>query len=72
LNRASAAAVSLLPHWARALVALSPLWHAVELCRAATTGHLAWTAAAHVGVLVAFVVVGAMWGRAAFSRRLTP
>jgi len=64
--------VVLLPHWARALVVLSPLWHAVELCRAATTGRVGWIAVAHVAVLVAFVAVGALWGRRTFRRRLTP
>ena len=60
-----------LPSALRALAPLSPLWHGVELCRAATTGHLrAGPAAGHVAVLVGFVAVGWWWGRRTFSRRL--
>ncbi|MPY91890.1 MAG: ABC transporter [Acidimicrobiia bacterium] len=52
---------------------LSPLWHAVELCRAATTGAVDWPLVpAHVGVLVGLLLVGLRWGRRSFTTRLTP
>ena len=64
--------VSLLPGWGQGLVVLSPLWHAVELCRAATTGRGSWVDVAHVAALVACVVAGGMWGHRTFARRLAP
>jgi len=60
-----------LPPGLRRLAPLSPLWHGVELCRAATTGHVrAGSAAGHVLVLLAVVAAGAWWGTRTFSRRL--
>jgi lipooligosaccharide transport system permease protein len=65
--------VSLLPRWGQALVVLSPLWHAVELCRAATTGHgHGWVDLGHVAALLLCIAAGAWFGRRAFTRRLTP
>ncbi|MDP9069883.1 MAG: ABC transporter permease [Actinomycetota bacterium] len=65
--------VDQLPGWLRPVAAASPLWHGVELCRAATTGALeAGPALAHVAVLSALVLVGWRWGTRAFARRLTP
>jgi len=65
--------VSLLPGWAQALVVLSPLWHAVELCRAATTGSItAGSALGHLAFLIACIAAGAFWGHRSFARRLTP
>jgi lipooligosaccharide transport system permease protein len=64
--------VSLLPDWARWLVVFSPLWHAVELCRAATTGRGSWTDFVHVAVLLACIGAGAWWGHRTFTRRLSP
>ena len=64
--------VSLLPGWGQALVVLSPLWHAVELCRAATTGRGGWVDLAHVAALLACVVAGGLWGHRTFARRLAP
>ena len=62
-----------LPGWLEPLAAVSPLWHGVELCRAATTGVLdAGPALAHVAVLAGFVLVGWRWGTRTFARRLTP
>ncbi len=64
--------VEQLPDRLEALVWLSPLWHGVELCRAATTGELRVPeAAAHIAVLVAFVAGGAAWGRRTFTRKIT-
>jgi lipooligosaccharide transport system permease protein len=65
--------VDQLPDWAEALVLLSPLYHAVELCRAATTG--TGDPLALVGstaFLLAAVVVGSWWGDRTFTRKLTP
>ena len=64
--------VSLLPDWSQWLVVLSPLWHAVELCRAATTGNGSWVDLAHVAVLCACIAAGARWGHRTFTRRLSP
>jgi lipooligosaccharide transport system permease protein len=54
-----------LPEALRWLGYASPLWHAVELCRAATLGRAtAWPMAVHVGYLLLFVVAGvalAVW-----------
>jgi lipooligosaccharide transport system permease protein len=64
--------VSQLPHALRPLAAVSPLWHGVELCRAATTGR--WRvgpAAVHVAVLSGCIAVGWLWGRHTFERKLT-
>jgi lipooligosaccharide transport system permease protein len=65
--------VANLPAGVRPLAWLSPLWHGVELARAATTADVSWPAAAgHVAFLVACVVAGAAWGMRTFARRLTP
>ena len=64
--------VSLLPDWAQWLVVFSPLWHAVELCRAATTGNGSWADLGHVAVLCACIAAGVWWGHRTFSRRLSP
>ncbi len=63
--------VSQLPGWLRPLVHVSPLWHGVELCRSATTGRLAAGATIeHLVVLFGLVIVGCVWGRQSFTRRL--
>jgi lipooligosaccharide transport system permease protein len=63
--------ISQLPEWAQKLAVLSPLWHGVELCRAATTGHAhAAAVVGHVAALFAFIAVGAFFGRRTFTRRL--
>jgi lipooligosaccharide transport system permease protein len=60
-----------LPAGLRAASAVSPLWHGVELCRAATTGSVEWGAAAvHVAVLVGCIGAGWWWGRRTFTRKL--
>ena len=64
--------ISQLPAAIRPLAAASPLWHGVELCRQATTGHLrAGAAVVHVAVLLVFVVAGLVVGRTTFARRLS-
>lgn len=63
-----------LPGWLRTVSPLSPLYHAAELMRAATTGTSPGPArlAAHVAVLVAMAAVGWVLARRSFARRLAP
>ncbi len=64
--------ISQLPSWLRPVAAVSPLWHAVELARAATTGRFRAVAViVHLTVLVACIVAGLAWGARRFERRLT-
>ncbi|MET0895093.1 MAG: ABC transporter permease [Acidimicrobiia bacterium] len=68
--------VSQLPDAIEWLAVFSPLWHAVELCRGATTGGAAGAntlaaVAVHVVVLVGFVSAGVWFGTRAFRRVLT-
>jgi lipooligosaccharide transport system permease protein len=68
--------ISRLPDAIEWLAVVSPLWHAVELCRGATTGGVAGAdsigaVVAHVVVLVAFVTGGSMLGTRTFRRVLT-
>lgn len=61
-----------LPPLAERLAVLSPLWHAAELARAATTGRFdGGEVVLHVAVLLAFVIAGWLWGTRAFTRRLS-
>ncbi|MER7506629.1 ABC transporter permease [Nonomuraea pusilla] len=63
--------VEQLPVLVRPLAYVSPLWHGVELCRAATLGVAPpWPVWAHAGCLVVFAVAGVAWARVAFARRL--
>lgn len=65
--------VSQLPGWLRPVSVLSPLYHAVELCRSATTGHgRPASIVVHLAVLSACIIAGAWWGRRTFYRRLSP
>jgi lipooligosaccharide transport system permease protein len=61
-----------LPGWLHPLAWFSPLWHGVELCRAATTGQgLPWAEAVlHLGVLLTVGAAGAAWGAKTFTRKL--
>ncbi len=68
--------VSRLPDWIEWISVLSPLWHAVELCRGAITGGDAGAAsvgavALHLGVLAVWIVAGWWWGTRTFERVLT-
>jgi len=68
--------VSRLPNSIEWIAFFSPLWHAVELCRGATTGGEAGAntlgaVVVHVVVLVAFIAVGFVWGTRTFRRVLT-
>jgi lipooligosaccharide transport system permease protein len=64
--------VSQLPAWLRTVGLVNPLYHSIELCRAATTGHARSFAAlaGHVAFLVVVIAVTSAWARGAFRRRL--
>lgn len=63
--------VDQLPDWLEPLARVTPLWHAVELCRGATTGSLSLAAAAgHTAFLSAVAAVGCWWGVRTFRRKL--
>ncbi|HKC29795.1 MAG TPA: ABC transporter permease [Jatrophihabitans sp.] len=65
-------AVSQLPGWLQAIVRVTPLYHGVTLCRAASTGHAGPLATiAHLGYLAALVGIGALAGTRSFRRVLT-
>jgi len=64
--------VSELPAALEKLVVLSPLYHGVELARAATTGQYeAVPILGHIAALAVFIVVGSWFGVRTFSRRLS-
>jgi lipooligosaccharide transport system permease protein len=66
--------ISQLPTWAEVIAWISPLWHGVVLCRAATTGEMPDGGAAavvlHVAILCAFIAAGVVWGSRTFARKL--
>jgi lipooligosaccharide transport system permease protein len=63
--------VEAMPTVARWLAYLSPLWHAVELCRAATLNWpLTVPVPVHVGYLGLWVVVGYLLARARYAKKL--
>lgn len=63
--------ISELPSGLQPFAVASPLWHGVELARAATTGDFWLPAiAAHVAVLAACIAGGAWFGVRTFTRRL--
>lgn len=63
--------VEQLPDWLEPLARISPLWHAVELCRGATTGSItAAGALGHIAFLVAITALGCWWGVRTFERKL--
>ena len=65
--------VDQLPDWLEPLARVTPLWHAVELCRGATTGTLSLAGAVgHSAFLLAVVAVGCWWGVATFRAKLAP
>jgi len=59
-----------LPLGLRALAMLFPLWHGVELARAATTGAFSIGDLGHLAVLGVYAAVGWRWGVRTFARRL--
>jgi lipooligosaccharide transport system permease protein len=63
--------VAAMPVAVRWLAYVSPLWHAVELCRAATLGWpFGWAALGHIAYLGLWVAVGYELARRQFDRRL--
>ena len=65
--------VSQLPNWLEPIARITPLWHAVELCRGATTGTLGLgPALVHVAFLGACVAAGCWYGVRAFGEKLAP
>ena len=64
--------VTQLPDWLQKAVLLSPLYHSIELCRAAMTGHARSFGAvvAHVAFLLAVIAATSVRARASFRRRL--
>jgi lipooligosaccharide transport system permease protein len=49
----------------------TPLWHGVDLCRELTLGNVhAFRALGHVAYLLAFAIVGLLWGERTYARRL--
>ncbi len=65
--------VSQLPDALQPVAFVSPLWHAVELCRGATRGDLGAAAAlAHIAVLTGLAAIGRIWGHRSFARKLVP
>jgi lipooligosaccharide transport system permease protein len=64
--------VEQLPGAVRPVAYALPLWHAVELNRAAMLGAAPpWPVAAHVGFLLVWAIGGGAWVLHAFRRRLT-
>jgi lipooligosaccharide transport system permease protein len=62
-----------LPAGIRPVAWCTPLWHAAELARGATTGSIGLGAALlHLLVLAAFIGLGAALGVRTFTRRLAP
>ena len=65
--------LSAYPHWLRPVVEIMPLYHAVVLSRAATTGHgNGWLLLVHAAVLVALATAGLWWAQRNLTRRLDP
>ena len=63
---------STLPRWLELLAPVSPLYHGVELCRAATTGSGEPTAiAAHALLLLGMAAAGLWLARRSFGRKLS-
>lgn len=63
--------ISQLPEWLQWIAKATPLWHGVELTRGAVNQRLAWgSTAAHVGYLLAIVLIGWLSARRSFTRRL--
>jgi len=65
--------ISQLPQALQAVAWVTPLWHAIELCRGAVLGGLGSSAAlGHLAVLFAYVIAGWVACSIVFTRRLLP
>jgi lipooligosaccharide transport system permease protein len=63
--------VEQLPDAIEPLARLLPLWHAVELCRGATTGTLGLVdVTVHGAVLAGYILAGAWFGTRVFASKL--
>jgi lipooligosaccharide transport system permease protein len=63
--------ISQLPVGLRPLAYATPLWHGVELCRAAGLGEpTGWPVLGHIGYLALWVAVGFLLARVRFRKRL--
>lgn len=63
--------ISQLPDVLQVVARITPIWHGVELCRAATLGTLSWwPAVGHVAYLIAWGVAGTLVSRRIFQRVL--
>lgn len=61
-----------LPAGLQPVARVTPLWHAVELCRSLTTGRVDVAIdVLHVSFLLGCIALGATWGFRTFARRLT-
>lgn len=61
-----------LPEAAQPFVWLSPLWHAVEVCRDSTAGGVDAVTLLHLSILVGVLAAAIPFGVRNFTRRLTP
>jgi lipooligosaccharide transport system permease protein len=65
--------VDQLPGWLQPVAYVTPLWHGIELCRGAVINSVsAGNVGVHLAVLCAYVAVGWVACRLAFTRRLAP
>lgn len=63
--------IDLLPSWMQPVAYVTPLWHGVEVTRAAALGiDTAWHPALHLAVMLAFLAVGAVIADRFYRRRL--
>jgi lipooligosaccharide transport system permease protein len=63
--------IETLPDWLRPLAYVLPLWHGVDLCRAATLGVAPqWPIAAHLAYLAVWAAAGCWLAHRQFRRRL--
>ncbi len=63
--------ITQLPGWVQPVAMVTPLWHGVELARAAALGTApAWPAAAHTAYLLTWLTAGAALAARQFRRRM--
>jgi len=63
-------ALDVYPDWSHPLVRLTPLYHAVTLCRSLMLGNVAWVDLGHVAYLVAMLVIGVLVVKRRLARLL--
>lgn len=63
--------ITQLPEWIQPIAKATPLWHGVELCRGAVHGRLEpGSTIVHVAYLAALAVLGWLFARLTFARKL--